>query len=159
MHVYFLVGIIWKVLIRNIFQVTKWLLSKGQVLTMGTYDTLLLALDMDRRVDEAETIWNMILQTHMRSVSKRLFSRMIALYEHHHVPEKIVEVILLSCASIELASDVSLWWLTVGKQGIWVVGKIPYFIFLSLDPVYQPMQYSGVCRYGGIRSETGRRYS
>jgi len=118
MHVYFLVGIIWKVLIRNIFQVTKWLLSKGQVLTMGTYDTLLLALDMDRRVDEAETIWNMILQTHMRSVSKRLFSRMIALYEHHHVPEKIVEVILLSCASIELASDVSLWWLTVGKQGI-----------------------------------------
>lgn len=76
----------------RIIQVTKWLLSKGQVLTMGTYDTLLLALDMDRRVDEAETIWNMILQTHMRSVSKRLFSRMIALYEHHHVPEKIVEV-------------------------------------------------------------------
>ncbi|ONK75684.1 uncharacterized protein A4U43_C03F19460 [Asparagus officinalis] len=59
---------------------------------MGTYDTLLLALDMDGRIDEAETIWNVILQTHTRSVSKRLFSRMIALYEHHHIPEKIVEV-------------------------------------------------------------------
>ncbi|KAJ0983429.1 hypothetical protein J5N97_011684 [Dioscorea zingiberensis] len=76
----------------RIIQVTKWLLSKGQVLTMGTYDTLLLAFDMDRRLDEAETIWNMILQTHTRSVSKRLFSRMIALYDHHHMAEKILEV-------------------------------------------------------------------
>lgn len=76
----------------RIIQVSKWLLSKGQVLTMGTFDTLLLALDMDGRIDEAETIWNITLQTHMRSVSKRLFSRMIALYEHHHIPEKIVEV-------------------------------------------------------------------
>lgn len=76
----------------RIIQVTKWLLSKGQVLTMGTYDTLLVALDMDGRVDEAETIWNMILQTHTRSVSKRLFSRIIGLYERHHIPEKILEV-------------------------------------------------------------------
>lgn len=76
----------------RIIQVTKWLLSKGQLLTMGTYDTLLLALDMDGRVDEAETIWNVILQTHTRSVSKRLFSRMISLYERHRVPEKIIEV-------------------------------------------------------------------
>ncbi|WOK91642.1 pentatricopeptide repeat-containing protein [Canna indica] len=76
----------------RIIQVTKWLLSKGQVLTMGTYDTLLLAFDMDGRVDEAESIWNVILQTHTRSVSKRLFSRMIALYDHHHLPDKILEV-------------------------------------------------------------------
>lgn len=59
---------------------------------MATYDTLLLAFDMDKRVDEAETLWNMILHTSTRSVSKRLFSRMISLYDHHHVPEKIVEV-------------------------------------------------------------------
>ncbi|KAJ6850270.1 pentatricopeptide repeat-containing protein, chloroplastic [Iris pallida] len=76
----------------RIIQVTKWLLNKGQVLTMGTYDTLLLAFDMDRRVDEAETIWNMILQIHTRSVSKRLFSRIITLYDHHQIPEKILEV-------------------------------------------------------------------
>lgn len=76
----------------QIIRVTKWLLNKGQVLTMGTYDTLLLAFDMDRRVDEAETIWTMILQTHTRSVPKRLFNRMTALYDHHHIPEKILEV-------------------------------------------------------------------
>lgn len=68
------------------------MLSKGQGATMATYDALLLAFDMDNRVDEAETLWNMILHTSTRSVSKRLFSRMISLYDHHHVPDKIVEV-------------------------------------------------------------------
>ncbi|KAF8365017.1 hypothetical protein HHK36_032982 [Tetracentron sinense] len=72
--------------------VAKWLLSKGQGLTMGTYDTLLLAFDMDQRVDEAESLWNRILLMHTRSVSKRLFSRMISLYDHHHMPDKIIEV-------------------------------------------------------------------
>ncbi|KAF6173972.1 hypothetical protein GIB67_039923 [Kingdonia uniflora] len=73
-------------------QVAKWMLSKGQGLTMGTYDTLLLAFDMDQRVDEAESLWNMILHTHTRSVSKRLFSRMISLYDHHEMTNKIIEV-------------------------------------------------------------------
>ncbi|XXG71238.1 hypothetical protein AAC387_Pa07g0536 [Persea americana] len=76
----------------RIIQITKWMLSKGQGKTMGTYDTLLLAFDMDGRVDEAESLWNMLLESHTRSVSKRLFSRMIALYNHHHMPEKILEV-------------------------------------------------------------------
>lgn len=73
-------------------QVAKWMLSKGQGATMGTYDTLLLAFDMDQRVDEAESLWNMIIHAHMRSVSKRLFSRMISVYDHHNMPDKIVEV-------------------------------------------------------------------
>ncbi|MED6155129.1 hypothetical protein PIB30_002332 [Stylosanthes scabra] len=76
----------------RVIQVAKWMLSKGQGATMGTYDTLLLAFDMDRRVDEAESLWNMIVHAHTRSVSKRLFSRMIALYDHHHLPEKIIEI-------------------------------------------------------------------
>ncbi|KAK1260983.1 Pentatricopeptide repeat-containing protein [Acorus gramineus] len=76
----------------RIIQVTKWMLSKGQGLTMGTYDTLLLAFDMDGRLDEAEAMWDTILQTHSRSVSKRLFSRMISLYDHHQMPNKIIEV-------------------------------------------------------------------
>ncbi|PHT90111.1 Pentatricopeptide repeat-containing protein, chloroplastic [Capsicum annuum] len=73
-------------------QVAKWMLSKGQGATMATYDALLLEFDMDNGVDEAEPLWNMILHTSTRSVSKRLFSRMISLYDHHHVPDKIVEV-------------------------------------------------------------------
>ncbi|XP_059632332.1 pentatricopeptide repeat-containing protein At4g18975, chloroplastic-like isoform X2 [Cornus florida] len=76
----------------RVIQVAKWMLSKGQGATMGTYDTLLLAFDEDRRVDEAESLWNMILHTHTRSISKRLFSRMISLYDHHNMPDKIIEV-------------------------------------------------------------------
>lgn len=64
------------------------------MLTLGTYDTLLLAFDMQGRIDEAESIWNVVIQTHTRSVSKRLFSRMISVYDHHHLPEKILEVII-----------------------------------------------------------------
>ncbi|KAK6932280.1 hypothetical protein RJ641_001904 [Dillenia turbinata] len=77
---------------RRVIQVAKWMLSKGQGTTMGTYDTLLLAFDMDRRVDEAESLWSMILHAHTRSVSKRLFSRMISLYDHHNMQEKIIQV-------------------------------------------------------------------
>ncbi|CAK8565217.1 unnamed protein product [Lathyrus sativus] len=76
----------------RVIQLAKWMLSKGQGATMGTYDTLLLAFDMDQRVDEAESLWNMIIHAHMRSVSKKLFSRMISLYDHHDLPDKIVEV-------------------------------------------------------------------
>ncbi|KAL5577076.1 hypothetical protein UlMin_018775 [Ulmus minor] len=77
---------------KRVIQVAKWMLSKGQGATMGTYDTLLLAFDMDLRVDEAESLWNMILHTHTRSISKRLFSRMISLYDHHDMAHKVIEV-------------------------------------------------------------------
>ncbi|KAL7212703.1 hypothetical protein ACSBR2_015392 [Camellia fascicularis] len=76
----------------RVIQVSKWMLSKGQGATMGTYDTLLLAFDVDQRVDEAESLWNMILHTHTRSISKQLFARMISLYDHHNIPDKIIEV-------------------------------------------------------------------
>ncbi|KAL1336015.1 hypothetical protein HN51_030433 [Arachis hypogaea] len=76
----------------RVIQVAKWMLSKGQGATMGTYDTLLLAFDMDQRVDEAESLWNMIVHAHTLSVSKRLFSRMVTLYDHHHLPEKMIEI-------------------------------------------------------------------
>lgn len=68
------------------------MLSKGQGATMGTYDTLLLAFDMDERADEAESLWNMILHTHTRSIPRRLFARMIALYAHHDLQDKVIEV-------------------------------------------------------------------
>ncbi|XP_039167004.1 pentatricopeptide repeat-containing protein At4g18975, chloroplastic isoform X3 [Eucalyptus grandis] len=76
----------------RVIQVAKWMLGKGQGTTMATYDTLLLAFDVDGRVDEAESLWNMILHTHTRSISKRLFSRMISLYDHHDMQDKIIEV-------------------------------------------------------------------
>ncbi|KAJ6979382.1 LOW QUALITY PROTEIN: hypothetical protein NC653_027514 [Populus alba x Populus x berolinensis] len=76
----------------RVIQVAKWMLSKGQGATLGTYDTLLLAFDKDDRVDEAKSLWNMIIHTHTRSMSKRLFSRMISLYDHHNMQDEIIEV-------------------------------------------------------------------
>lgn len=70
------------------------MLSKGQGTTMATYDAVLLAFDKKERIDEAGSLWNMILHTHTRSISKRLFSRMISLYDHHDIQEKIIEVAL-----------------------------------------------------------------
>ncbi|KAK4491614.1 hypothetical protein RD792_002369, partial [Penstemon davidsonii] len=77
---------------KQVIRVTKWMLSKGQGATMATYDCLLLAFDMDERVDEAELLWDTVLNAHNRSISKRLFSRMISLYDHHNVPNKVIEV-------------------------------------------------------------------
>lgn len=77
---------------KRVIQVAKWMLSKGQGTTMATYDLLLLAFDMDRRLDEAKMLWDMILQAHDRSISKRLFSRMISLYDHHNLPNNVIEV-------------------------------------------------------------------
>nr|GEV79749.1 hypothetical protein [Tanacetum cinerariifolium] len=77
---------------KRVIQVAKWMFGKGQGMTMGTFDTLLLAFDMNQRVDEAQSFWNMILLTHERSISKRLFSRMISIYAHHNMPENIIEV-------------------------------------------------------------------
>ncbi|TYI31122.1 hypothetical protein ES332_A05G431400v1 [Gossypium tomentosum] len=62
--------------LRVIQVMTKWMLSKGQGATMGTYDTFLLAFDIDDRVDEAGSLWNMVLHTHNRSISKW--------YANHH---------------------------------------------------------------------------
>ncbi|XP_004499753.1 uncharacterized protein [Cicer arietinum] len=92
----------------RVIQLAKWMLSKGQGATMGTYDTLLLAFDMDQRIDEAESLWNMIIHAHMRSVSKRLFSRMISLYDHHNLSEKIVEI---PCSWLENLQPNNLDWL------------------------------------------------
>ncbi|GAB4827109.1 hypothetical protein Ancab_033996 [Ancistrocladus abbreviatus] len=76
----------------RVIQVAKWMLSKGQGATMATYDALLLAFDKERRIDEAGSLWNMILSTQTRSISKRLFSRMISLYDHHDMQENLIQV-------------------------------------------------------------------
>jgi pentatricopeptide repeat protein len=77
---------------KRVIQLAKWMFGKGQGMTMGAYDILLEAFDMEQRVDEAESLWDMILHTHTRSISKQLFSRIISLYAHHSMPEKLIEV-------------------------------------------------------------------
>lgn len=72
---------------------------------MATYDLLLLAFDMDKRLDEVKGLWDMILHAHDRSISKRLFSRMISLYDHHNLPKDVIEVIVLHFAPVKKYFD------------------------------------------------------
>ncbi|GJT06351.1 pentatricopeptide repeat-containing protein [Tanacetum coccineum] len=41
----------------KVVQVIKWMLSKGQGITVGTYGQLIRALAMDNRVEEAKKLW------------------------------------------------------------------------------------------------------
>ncbi|MBA0814215.1 hypothetical protein Gohar_020055, partial [Gossypium harknessii] len=67
------------------------MLSKGQGATMGTYMTpfylhLIWRIEWIR-LDHCGTRFYI----HCRSISKRLFSRMISLFDHHSMPNKIIE--------------------------------------------------------------------
>ena len=127
------------------------MLSKGQGATMGTYDTLLLAFDMDNRVDEAESLWNMVLLTHTRSISKQLFSRMISLYDHHNMQVKIIEV----CQSpTKMPYDTSL-------QSLFDSSNLILRIFYQMKLAKAcfgckllVFLFEGICRHGGVVCKT-----
>ncbi|BAT98288.1 hypothetical protein VIGAN_09193300 [Vigna angularis var. angularis] len=52
----------------RVVQVIKWMLSKGQGMTMGTYGQLIQALDMDHKVEEAHKFWEMKIGSDLHSV-------------------------------------------------------------------------------------------
>lgn len=129
------------------------MLSKGQGATMGTYDTLLLAFDKDQRADEAASLWNMILHTHARSISKRLFSRMISLYDHHDMQDKIIDVIKMGA----IASHPSLNEINspVTKFSLQLFGLLPWYTRNHIYGMkYIFLVHAGICRHGGAGCKT-----
>lgn len=77
---------------KRVIQVTKWMLSKGQGKTMGSYFTLLNALGQDDRLDEAEELWTKLLMQYMESLPRRFFDKMISLYRKRGMHEKMFEI-------------------------------------------------------------------
>eukprot|EP00252_Welwitschia_mirabilis_P025047 TRINITY_DN767_c0_g1_i5.p1 TRINITY_DN767_c0_g1~~TRINITY_DN767_c0_g1_i5.p1 ORF type:complete len:223 (+),score=27.94 TRINITY_DN767_c0_g1_i5:109-777(+) len=77
----------------QLIQVAKWMLSKGQGMTMGTYEVLILALDSCGRINEAEALWEMVCQKYCCSIPRVLFARVICMYERHNRPEKVIEIL------------------------------------------------------------------
>ncbi|KAL3825935.1 hypothetical protein ACJIZ3_021964 [Penstemon smallii] len=77
---------------KRIIQVTKWMLSKGQGRTMGSYYSLLNALAEDGRLDEAEELWQTIFSENLESMPRMFFERMISIYYHREMHEKLFEV-------------------------------------------------------------------
>ncbi|CAN6913903.1 unnamed protein product, partial [Brassica oleracea] len=77
---------------KKIIQVTKWMLSKGQGRTMGTYFSLLNALAEDNRLDEAEELWSKLFMEHLEGTPRKFFNKMISIYYKRDMHHKLFEV-------------------------------------------------------------------
>ncbi|KAL6291574.1 hypothetical protein ACE6H2_009084 [Prunus campanulata] len=77
---------------KRIIQVSKWMLSKGQGRTMGTYFTLLNALAEDGRVEEAEELWTKLFSQYLESTPRMFFDKMISIYYRHGIHDKMFEI-------------------------------------------------------------------
>ncbi|KAL0401274.1 UNVERIFIED_CONTAM: Pentatricopeptide repeat-containing protein [Sesamum latifolium] len=77
---------------KRIIQVTKWMLSKGQGRTMGTYYALLNALAEDGRLDEAEELWRTLFSENLESMPRMFFERMISIYYQREMHENMFEI-------------------------------------------------------------------
>lgn len=77
----------------SVSQVTKWMLSKGQGKTLGTYHLLLEALDQEGRVEEADTLWEKILTENEAYTPRTFFTSVIAMFERHNNPKRVLQVL------------------------------------------------------------------
>ncbi|XP_017238244.1 pentatricopeptide repeat-containing protein At4g21190 [Daucus carota subsp. sativus] len=77
---------------KRIIQVTKWMLSKGQGRTMGSYYMLLNALAEDGRLEEAEELWQKLFAENLESMPRNFFDKMISIYYTREMYDKMFEV-------------------------------------------------------------------
>lgn len=77
---------------KRIIQVSKWMLSKGQGRTMGTYYTMLNAFAEDGRLDEAEELWTKLFSENLESTPRMFFEKMISIYYRRELHKKMFEV-------------------------------------------------------------------
>ncbi|XWS44660.1 hypothetical protein CRYUN_Cryun15aG0067300 [Craigia yunnanensis] len=76
----------------RVVQVIKWMLSKGQGNTMGTYVQLIRALDMDNRAEEAHQFWVKKVSADLHSVPWQLCRLMISVYYRNNMLESLVKL-------------------------------------------------------------------
>ena len=89
------------------FKVIKWMLSKGQGITMGTYQQLIRALDMDHRAEEAHSFWMRKIGNDLHSVSWQACHLMISIYHRNNMLDRLVKVhsCYLSLSSFPFQND------------------------------------------------------
>ncbi|KFK42799.1 hypothetical protein AALP_AA1G040400 [Arabis alpina] len=73
-------------------QVIKWILSKGQGNTMGTYGQLIRALEMDRRAEEAHAIWQKKVGFDLHSVPWQLCLQMMRIYFRNNMLQELIRL-------------------------------------------------------------------
>lgn len=76
----------------RVIQVIKWMLSKGQGNTMGTYGQLIQALDMDHRAKEAHEVWKKKIGSDYHAVPWKLCKVMIAVYYRNNMLHDLVKL-------------------------------------------------------------------
>ncbi|CAK9170552.1 unnamed protein product [Ilex paraguariensis] len=76
----------------RVVQVIKWMLSKGQGTTMGTYGQLIRALDMDHRAQEAHEFWVKKIGSDLHSVPWQLCHLMISVYYRNNMLQNLVQL-------------------------------------------------------------------
>ncbi|OWM64050.1 pentatricopeptide repeat-containing protein At4g18975, chloroplastic [Punica granatum] len=76
----------------RVIQVIKWMLSKGQGNTNGTYTQLIRALDMDHRAEEAHRFWVKKIGNDLHSVPWQLCSAMISIYYRNNMLDDLVKL-------------------------------------------------------------------
>lgn len=77
---------------RRVVQVIKWMLSKGQGNTMGTYQQLIRALDMDHRAEEAHNFWMKKIGNDLHSVPWQACHLMISVYHRNNMLDRLVKL-------------------------------------------------------------------
>jgi len=90
---------------KRVIQVTKWMLSKGQGKTMGTYTLLLQALDYEGRVEEADALWEKIIAQHEDATPRIMFTVIIAMFERHNQPRRLLQV-FADMEELEIKPDI-----------------------------------------------------
>ncbi|KAM7272495.1 hypothetical protein ACFE04_027158 [Oxalis oulophora] len=77
---------------KRIIQMIKWMLSKGQGKTMGSYFTLLNALAEDERLEEAEELWTKIFMRNLEHTPRIFFDKMVSIYYKREMHDKMFEL-------------------------------------------------------------------
>lgn len=75
-----------------VYQIIKWMLSKGQGTTMGTYEQLIRALERDDRAEEAHRFWEKRIGHDFHSAPWQLCNLMISIYYRNNMLERLVKV-------------------------------------------------------------------
>ncbi|KAI9162144.1 hypothetical protein LWI28_024275 [Acer negundo] len=92
---------------KRIIQVTKWMLSKGQGKTMGTYYALLTALAEDGRLEEAEELWKTLFSQYLESTPRIFFDKMISIYYNRGMYDQMFEI-FADMEELEVSPNVSI---------------------------------------------------
>ncbi|KAJ3680990.1 hypothetical protein LUZ60_015479 [Juncus effusus] len=74
----------------RIIQVLKWMLSKGQCTTVGTYEQLIKALEKDNRAEEAHQIWEAKMSRDLHSVPWRFCELIMDVYYRNNMLDRLI---------------------------------------------------------------------